>query len=607
MSVPDFATPGVCAHPLIQSQSPGGICAYPGCGKRKVGRPRKRTMLDAYALGARSATMTLEVPPPFDALPYNDRTNTRPKRWKAPKDATPSAAPVVLDVDGISALLRRCDAELMRRDFAAFVRAAWHVVNPGEEVIWGWHLQAICRHVQWAYEELFRVRRARRDGVPLHEIRPQDLQRLMINVPPRSAKSLIVAVFAPVWAWLHDPALTVRCTSGNLRVSDECSEFAFDLCTSSWFKETFEPEWQIRGDRTAKRKWANTAGGVRISMPMGAKVTGEGTDVVVIDDPQDAGDAHSEAKRESMFKRWRALSSRVKIQQQCLFVGIMQRLHEDDFTGRAAKTWVNLCIPMEFEKDRRCTTPMLDEETGKPWVDPRTEPGELMLPAFFTREGVEQRKIDLGSYGYAGQYQQRPAPEEGGLFKKAWFKPYDAYFLPDGKPDWSRMPKMDQFYVSIDAAAKEGDTNDFTSMQVIGRQGRFRYVLDNVTRRMDFVKLIEALRTLLARWPTVSGVLIEEASNGIAAVSMLQAAGIANVIALKTEGGKNSRAAAVSPSCEAGDVMIPAAAPWRDAWLHELAVFPNGAHDDQVDAFTQALNYMRGSVDLARLLGSCKW
>lgn len=615
---PDDAPSGVCAHPMIQAQSPGGVCLV--CGKRRAGNRKRKALIDAYALGTRAAS--IEVPLPFEAAPYNAATETRPRKWRAPKaDALPTTEHPVMDASAIASLLRRADAELMRRDFAEFVKAAWHVVNAGEEVVWGWHLDAICKHVQWSFEELFRVRTERRTGIKLDRIRPQAVKNLMINVPPRSAKSLIVAVFAPVWAWLHDPTLTIRCTSGNLRVSDQCSEQAFDLVSSEWFRDTFTPEWNIRGDRTAKRKWANTSGGIRISMPMNAQVTGEGTDVIIVDDPHDAKDAHSEKKREGVISKWtRALRNRVSHPQHHLRICIMQRLHEADFAGvvLAKGGWIHLWIPMEFEPDRRCETPMLDEQTGAPWRDPRSEPAELMLPEFFDRAYVEHERQEMGSYGFAGQMQQRPAPEDGGLFKKAWFvgepgKPrgFELTFDDKGKPNWATMPKVDQIYLTIDAAFKETETSDYVSIQVIGRQGRMRYVLDNYTRRMDFVKTLAAMKMLLERWTSggrqLAGILVEDKANGSAAVSMMQSAGVAGVIEIKPEGGKASRANAVAPQCEAGDVMIPLSAPWREAWLHELAVFPNGAHDDQVDAFTQALNYMRGSVDVARLLASCKW
>lgn len=601
---------GVCEHPLIQAQSPATGCLI--CGKRRRGGNRKRALIDAFAMGRESTT----VPKPFAAEPYNRAGHTRPRRWKTPTDAPLLAdtAPAVLDADGIAALLRRIDAEEMKRSFPTFVRQAWHVANPGDEVVWGPHLEAICRHVQWAYEELFRVRRLRKAGVPLTEIHEQVVKNLMINVPPRSAKSLIVAVFAPVWAWLHDSSLKIRCTSGNLRVSDECSEKAYDLCTSEWFRDTFKPTWEIRGDRSAKRKWANTDGGIRISMPMGARVTGEGTDVIVVDDPHDAKDAYSEKKRNAVISKWdSSLRGRVEHPQHHLRMCIMQRLHEADFAGHVLSKggWVHLCIPMEFEPDRACTTPMLDEQTGLPWRDWRSEPGELMHPAFFNRAFVEHEKIELAAYGYAGQMQQRPAPEDGGLFRKSWFESFEFGWTPAGLPDWSVLPKCDQIYISVDAAFKDTETSDFVSILVIGREGRMRYILDNHTRRMDLPATLAALKKLHERWSSggkrITAVLIEDTANGSSAVKAMQTAGASGVIPIKPEGGKFSRANAVAPACQAKDVMIPRVAPWREAFLHELAVFPNGAHDDQVDAFTQALNYMSGSVDVARLLASCKW
>lgn len=597
---------GVCEHPLIQSVSPDGRCIR--CGVQLAASVRRKKMLkDVFAMG-RDA----RKPDPVKAEPF--RYPRRPEHWAEEAHVEEPPEAPVFDAESIATLLKRTDAELMKRSFPEFVRQAWHVVNPGEAVVWGPHLDAICKHIQWCFEELFRVRRERKDGVPREDIVRQAVQNLMINVPPRSAKSLIVAVFAPVWAWLHDPTLKLRCTSGNLRVSDACSDQSYDLCTSAWFRETFEPAWEVRGDRTAKRRWENTLGGVRISQPMGAQVTGEGTDVIIVDDPHDAKDVGSEKLRMRVLWKWdRALRNRVEDPDFNLRICIMQRLHETDFAGHVLEKggWIHLCIPMEFEVDRRCSTPMLDEDTGAPWRDWREAPGELMLPAYFTREFVEQEKKELGSYGYAGQMQQRPAPEDGGLFRKTWFGDFDAYWTEAGDPDWKRMPKIDQIYVTIDATFTESDTSDFVSIQVIGRAGRFRYILDNVTRRMDFVKMMAALRDVLQRWSTggrkITAILIEKAANGSAATSMLQSAGIGAVIEIKPEGGKFSRAAAVAPFCEAGDVLLPKGVPWRDGWLHELAVFPNGAHDDQVDAFTQGLNFMRGSVDVARLIASCKW
>ena len=533
-------------------------------------------------------------------------------RWEEPKKRDLEVLEATrLDTQGLIELHRRINAELMRRDFAEFVKGAWHVVNPGEPLVWGWHLQAICDHVEWVYRDLFEARKAARTSAGSRTGGPMNKHKnLLINVPPRSAKSMIVSVLGPVWAWLHDPGLKVRCTSGNLRVSDRDSDYSRDVIESEWFQTTFAPEWALRGDRKAKRRWENSVGGVRISMPMGAKVTGEGTDVIIVDDPHDAKDAFSERKREAVIAKWdSALRNRVNNPKRHLRICIMQRLHEADFSGHWLRRSfpIHLCIPQEFEPDRRCTTPMLDRATGRPWVDPRTEAGELMLPAFFDQVFIDQEKVALGSYGYAGQHQQRPAPEDGGLFKKSWFKDFDLAWLPNGKPDWKSMPRVDQLYVSIDAAFKGEETSDFVSIQVIGRQGRMRYILDNITARMDFVRTLSAVKVILERWGKVAGILIEDKANGSATVSMLQSAGVAGVIPINPEGGKFSRANAVAPFCEAGDVMIPRIAPWRESWLHEVAVFPNGANDDQVDAFTQALNYMRGSVDVARLLASCKW
>ena len=236
-----------------------------------------------------------------------------------------------------------------------------------------------------------------------------------------------------------------------------------------------------------------------------------------------------------------------------------------------------------------------------------------MTPIRFDAKWVESEKTALGSFGWAGQHQQRPAPDDGGRFKFAWWR----FHKPDGvAPDEQfkrpykcaqaeevpavALPKrFDQIVISVDCAFKAGATNDRVAMFVVGRDRARRFILDRRVGRYDFGVTKQMIRDLHKTWPRAT-IIVEDAANGPAVVNDLQA-DIPGVILIRPEGGKESRAAVLSPQVEAGNWFLPDGAPWLDDFLGELATFPNGAHDDQVDAVSQTAVYFRGSPDAARV------
>lgn len=590
-----------CPHKILASNSPGGVC--PICGKRPRGRP-KISLVEAFAMGRDVAVATgttrscaqdekdLELFRLQRKLRLEAEARAKaaaPPKVKAPKRTT--RAQVADRLDQVDAeLLRRS----MRKSLAEFVRAGWHVLHPGEELEWNWHMQAVCDHVQFVIEELIK---ARRD--PAYVMR---VQNLLINIPPRSAKTMIVGVFAPVWVWLHDPTITIRYCSSNPRVVSSSSRASRDLIDSAWLRENFAPTWDVRSDIDAVGLYENTERGKRVSSSFNQKVTGEGTDIIIVDDPHDAKDAYSDTIRGAALTKWdSALRNRVRSAIRCVRIGIMQRLHENDWAGHVMSKsalvgaesvgrWECVVIRQEFES--------ADPPSMIGWVDPRTEPGELMHPSRFPRDVVENEKVELGSYGYAGQHQQRPAPLDGGIFKKSWwgsYKPHD-------------LPRFDRILITVDSSFGSIDEKaSRVSILVIGQLGRFRYVLDNETRVRTFLETKAAILAMLAKWSQVQPVytvLIELKANGSSVIETLQTThGLSGVIGFDPQrDSKTARAMAIQPSVQAHDVLLPEGMPWVEPFKHEFAVFPNGSHDDQVDALSQALIYMRGSVGAARLI-----
>ncbi|MFK0731406.1 MAG: phage terminase large subunit [Gloeotrichia echinulata GP01] len=299
------------------------------------------------------------------------------------------------------------------------------------------------------------------------------------------------------------------------------------------------------------------------------------------DDPHDAQEVNSELIRQGVIDRWdSAIRNRVNDLRSSVRIGIMQRLNELDLSGHVLKQggWEHLCIPQEFETQLK--------PTALGWVDPRTEPGELMFPERFSREVLEQEKKALGSYGYAGQHQQRPAPADGGHFKRSWWKYYK--IAPDD---------FDMVIQSWDCTFKDSKKSDFVVGQVWGKRGGQFYLLDQVRDRMDFPTTIAAIRALSAKYPNSTAKLVEDKANGPAVISSLERE-IPGIIAIEPEGGKLVRAVAIAPFVEAGNVFLPdpSIASWVGDFVAEFSIFPNGSNDDMVDSASQSLNWLVSKI-----------
>jgi predicted phage terminase large subunit-like protein len=253
-----------------------------------------------------------------------------------------------------------------------------------------------------------------------------------------------------------------------------------------------------------------------------------------------------------------------------------------------------LCLPAEFEPERRCRTSI-------GWADPRREAGELLWPERIDHAALNTLKATLGSYRYAGQFQQRPAPADGGMLKPHWWRywqprganmPPVLVKLPDGsieRRNAVELPRgFDQQIQSWDMAFKDTKNADFVVGQVLAAHGANRYVLDQVRERLDFPGTLLAVRRLSAQWPEAHLKLVEDKANGPAVIQSLRHQ-IGGLVEVSPEGGKIWRAAAASPMLESGNWYLPhpLLKPWVEGFIAECASFPAGANDDQVDAWTQ--------------------
>lgn len=311
----------------------------------------------------------------------------------------------------------------------------------------------------------------------------------------------------------------------------------------------------------------------------------EGLLVHNCDDPHSALQARSEVERERTIEWYDAtIPTRLNDARTSAQVVVMQRLHELDLTGHLLEQggWEHLCLPATYEPDHPHVSP----------ADRRTEPGETLDEVRLPHWRLADLLKTLGAYGFAGQLRQLPAPEEGGIIKKSWWRAYTT--IP---------PVLSSALISWDLTFGSGNQSGSWNVgQAWGVVGPNAYLLDEVRDRWDFVDLLEAMREFAAKWPQARPILIENKAAGAPAIATLRRE-IPGLVAIDPTKDKVARAESVTPFIEGGNAYLPE---WalgdprrRDGeWVSEQASFPNGASNDRVDAMSQALSriYLHASA-----------
>ena len=479
----------------------------------------------------------------------------------------------LLPIDAVEAELRRREQRVAGvaqdqsleaskercKTLGGFIREAWHLVEPMMPLIWNWHIDAICDH--------------------LEAVTRGDIIRLLINVPPGTMKSLIVSVFWPAWEWgpAGLPSMRYFTTSYKLEgLADRDSRKMRDLVRSEWFQERWGATCTLT--RTGEIDFENNSMGWRKAMAFIALTGGRG-DRVIIDDPHSVKTAESLLQREDTIRTFReSVPSRVMDPQTSAIVIVMQRLSEEDVSGVALKLglgYVHLMLPMEFEPDRCC-------ETKIGFKDPRTYDGELLFPERWTREVIERDKKALGSFAWAGQYQQRPQAREGGMFKRHWLQKIGA--APAGTR-WVR------YWDLAATEEKYGTDPAYTAGVKLGRMPDGRFVVGDVARLRAEAP---GVRRLMKDTAKADGIYTEigfsqdpgQAGKVQKQDYVLHLKGYIVHPAIES-GDKASRAEPVATQAEAGNLVI-VEGDWNEAFINELTLFPGSKFKDQVDALSGA-------------------
>jgi predicted phage terminase large subunit-like protein len=461
---------------------------------------------------------------------------------------------------------------LLRSNLYSFVRKVFATVSPGEPFLANWHLEALCYHLEL--------------------VLAGKIKRLKIEVPPRSLKSVCASVAFPAFVLGRDPTSKIITVSYS---NDLAAKHAADcraVMQAAWYKALF-PSTQLSALKNQESNYETTNRGYRYATSVGGTLTGRGGNLIIIDDPLKPEDAMSETKREAV-NAWysRTLLSRLNNKAQDAIILVQQRLHLDDLAGHveALEDWVTLRLPAIAEENAqiplglgrfhlRCT-------------------GDVLHPEREPQSVLEAMRRSLGTATFSAQYQQCPVPSDGEIVKWSWFRRYSE------PPHHSQM----KIVQSWDTASKADQHHDYSACTTWGVQGDNLYLLDVDRARIDFPSLKRRVIELARHWQPRS-LLIEDKGSGTALIQQLRAEanGIAYPTAFVPKDDKLTRFHAQSAWIEAGHIWLPENAPWLEDLRAEIASFPQGRNDDQVDSISQFLSWhfsrMNKVTQLVKLAG----
>lgn len=450
----------------------------------------------------------------------------------------------------------------LRKKLPFFVKKVFETTEP-RNFVRNWHIDFICEYLQ--------------------AVNRKEITRLIINVPPGYTKSVMVNVAWSAYRLGINPADRIMSASHSYQLSISMSNKTRQVMESDWYKKVF-PETRLKTDVENRQNfYATTENGHRGAYSVGGKVVGSSGDCLIIDDPIDASDTSSLAKIKSC-NDWfdHSFYTRLRDKKEGAIVIIMQRLAEDDLVGHLLKG--------EIDKYHHISIPGIEDTLGGKLYSfgsfsrMRTE-GELLCEAIDNDVTIAKAKERMGTYQFASQYQQRPAPLGGGVFKKEWIQFHDDDDWPD---------RFEEIINSWDTAYKPDEHNDPSACTIWGILGEDYYLIHVFVKHLEYPNLKAKMTDLYDEFDS-DRILIENKVSGISLAQdfRLDKNRKLPIIPINPIGDKLTRAHSVTPKFESGRIHIKKNSPWLDAYLIELLLFPQAKHDDQVDSTTQFIKWAK--------------
>jgi predicted phage terminase large subunit-like protein len=462
----------------------------------------------------------------------------------------------------VEQLLLSVEREACTNSFYEFLLSFWGVIIP-EELVDNWHIKYLCDELQeLAYYIVNRLEK------------PYDV---IVNVPPGSTKSTITTIMFPVWLWTQDQTIKIITNSYSADLAVSLASKSRDIIMSEKFKRLY-PHIELRRDVSAKSNYENTATGARYSTSTGATITGKHAHIIINDDASSPMQAQSEAERKNAIEHVRTLSSRKVDKKNTPMITIMQRLHENDVTGYLLTLGTevkHICLPAEVSS--RVSPAELKEK----YVD------GLLDPIRISREIIKAQKIELGSQGFSGQYEQNPVAEGGNIVKRDWFNNISL-------SEFNRKRTNEPMDFLVDTAFTDSTKNDPTGIIGVCRIDNKIYITSAHCIYANFPDLVKFIKKFTADngYKQNSTIRIEPKASGLSVVQQLREVSQLNVVDIKSifvSQSKTTNLSTVSPLIECGRVIL-IEAHWNDEFVEQICGFPNKKHDEYVDLISYAVD-----------------
>lgn len=397
--------------------------------------------------------------------------------------------------------------------------------------------------------------------------------RFIVTLPPRHGKSLFISQWVPSWYLTTFPDRKVILAS---YASEFASKWGGAVKTVLTENEIAKEMNALRYDTKSKSNFMTKAGGGMITAGVGGPMTGQGGNLIIIDDPiKNYQDASSEVIRKRQIE-WFNSVVRTRLEPGGTIILLMTRWHEGDLAGHllnpekeddeTATEWTHINFPAIAEEE---------DVLGR-------SIGDALCPERYSEEDLSIIRNDVGGLVWEALYQQRPSAQAGNMVKGAWIRRFDAW-----------PTRYDQKIIVADLTFKKDEQTDFCCIEAWGRVGSDIFLIDQIRARMDFPSQVESFKEMTRRHPDAFGKYVEEAANGAAVMATLKNS-ITGLIAVKPRTSKEARLSAVSPMYQAGNVHYPSEqiGPWVTVNINEVLNFPNAKHDDTVDTATMALDQL---------------
>lgn len=377
----------------------------------------------------------------------------------------------ITEAEAISSL-----PSIYRGKLSVFTQRAFNFIDPSVDYKHNWHVDCICEHLEAVYNG--------------------DVEKLIINIPPRYMKSICVSVAFPAWVLGHNPKRKILVGSYAQQLGLKHSQDTRRLMQNEWYQDIF-PDTLIAPDQNEKRKFQTTEQGHRISCSVGSAITGEGGDILICDDPHSPLEANSDVQRMAAIDWFDGtFYNRLNDKKKPKYIVIMQRLHYQDLTSHLLNKggWTHLNIPAMATENKTYSIGGFQKEV---------EAGDLLHEEREDLEALNQTRLAMGEYEFAGQYMQTPAPKGGGEFEEAHLLYYKKpEKIEERKAFYSAM----NIYILVDPAHEKKKTSDFSAFVVLGANyDNNLYLLDMVRDKLNPSERINTLFMLHKRWNALSG------------------------------------------------------------------------------------------------------